>query len=205
MRYKRNHGANVMDIEQFNPILTAEIVGSYVRHHKVRPEQLPEIIASVRQTLSQLGQPVQPEEVLTPAVSVRRSVSQDHVTCLDCGYRGKTLRRHITARHGLSRDEYLKRWRLKGDHPLTAPAYSERRSILAKELGLGRKATAEVAASATPTAPVSANADPKSEVKPAPRRSSRSASKSDVVSESAATPTPARQRRPRSKSNPATA
>ena len=43
---------------------------------------------------------------LTPAVSVRRSVHRDHVICLDCGYRGKTLTRHIAARHGLSADEY---------------------------------------------------------------------------------------------------
>src|SRR5215831_2510114 len=47
--------------------------------------------------------------------------NHDHVVCLDCGYRGKTLRRHIASRHGLTRDDYLKRWGLKSDHPLTAP------------------------------------------------------------------------------------
>lgn len=56
---------------------------------------------------------------------------------MDCGFRGKTLRRHLGTRHGLNRDEYLKRWRLPHDHQLTAPAYSERRSMLSKELGLG--------------------------------------------------------------------
>jgi len=30
-------------------------------------------------------------------------------------------------------------WGLRSDHPFTAPAYSEQRSTLAKELGLGRK------------------------------------------------------------------
>ncbi len=58
-----------MNTERVNPILTAKIVGSYFRQHKVRPEQLPEIITSVHQALGQLGQPDQPEEVLTPAVS----------------------------------------------------------------------------------------------------------------------------------------
>jgi predicted transcriptional regulator len=29
------------------------------------------------------------EEVLTPAVSVRRSVHRDYVVCLDCGYRAR--------------------------------------------------------------------------------------------------------------------
>jgi predicted transcriptional regulator len=96
-------------------------------------------------TLGDLGQPNTPEGVLTPAVSVRQSVRPEFVICLDCGYRGRMLRRHINRHHGLTRDEYLKRWGLRHDHPLTAPAYSERRSILAKKIGLGRKATAEVA------------------------------------------------------------
>jgi predicted transcriptional regulator len=72
-----------MDIERANPILTAKIVGSYLRQHRVRSEELPQIITSVGQTLGQLGQPVQPEEIRTPAVSVRRSVSQEYVICLD--------------------------------------------------------------------------------------------------------------------------
>lgn len=74
----------------------------------------------------------------TPAVPLRRSVRRDAVVCLDCGWRGKMLRRHLGTRHGLSGDEYLKRWGLPNDHPLTAPNYSEQRSSLAKELGLGR-------------------------------------------------------------------
>jgi hypothetical protein len=72
-------------------------------------------------------------------VSVRQSVRQDYVVCLDCGYRATMLRRHISARHSLNPDEYLKRWGLRRDHPLSAPAYSEQRSTMAKQLGLGRK------------------------------------------------------------------
>ena len=48
------------------------------------------------------------------------------------------LRRHLSTRHGLTGEQYLKRWNLPSDHPLTAPTYSEQRSSLAKELGLGR-------------------------------------------------------------------
>jgi len=128
----------------------------------------------VHRALGQLGQPIQTQEVLTPAVSVRQSVRHDYVVCLDCGYRGKTLRRHIATRHGLSRDDYLKRWGLKSDHPLTAPGYSEQRSMLAKELGLGRKAS-----------------------KPARRRSARSAKSAE-----GAAPPPTSKRQPRSQVRP---
>ena len=176
-------------------------ITQFIFGQPLRPEQLSDLIATVHHALSHLGQPMQ-TEVLTPAVSVRRSVHQDYVVCLDCGYRGKMLQRHISTRHALNKDEYLKRWGLRSDHPLTAPAYSERRSTLAKALGLGRKPKAEVAPAATATASVSAVADPKSEVKPARRRSSGSASKSDVESEAAAALTPARQRRARSRATP---
>jgi predicted transcriptional regulator len=190
-----------MDIERLNPILTAKIIGGYLRQHKVRSEELPEIITLVHQALGQLGQPVQPEEILTPAVSIRRSVSQEYVACLDCGYRGKTLRRHIMAQHGLSRDQYLQRWGLRSNHPLTAPAYSERRSILAKELGLGRKPTPKVIPAVTPAAVATLrDADGKSEATTTRRQRSRSASRSpDAVNDVTSTPTPVRRRRSRSR------
>jgi predicted transcriptional regulator len=188
-----------MDSQSLDPHLTTKIVTSYVRHNTVEAAQVSDLITSVHRALGQLGRSLQAEEVPIPAVSVRQSVRHEYVVCLDCGYRAKTLRRHITARHGLSGDHYRQRWGLRSDHPLTAPAYSEQRSTMAKALGLGRKSTAEVASVATP-APVSADVDPQSEAKPAPRRSTRSASKSDVVSEAAAENTPARSRRSRSKS-----
>src|SRR6266403_4896861 len=167
----------IVNTEKINPRLTAMIVKSYVVQHRVRPEQFSDLITSVNQALGQLGQPVQPEEILVPAVSVRRSVHQDYVVCLDCGYRGKTLRRHISTSHGLNRDEYRKRWGLRSDHPLTAPAYSERRSTLAKARGLGRKSTAQASLEVSPPAaptPVDANQEPKAT--PRLKRRSRSAS-----------------------------
>jgi predicted transcriptional regulator len=181
-----------MNTEETNPHSTAMIVSSYVRHHTVRPEQLSDLITAVHHALSHLGQPMQTEEVLTPAVSVRRSVHHDYVVCMDCGYRGKMLQRHISTRHALNRDEYLKRWGLRSDHPLTAPAYSERRSTLAKALGLGRKPNAAVllaAAAPTPT--------------PARGRRSRSAAKSvDRGNKVVAEPKSARKRASRSRVAP---
>jgi predicted transcriptional regulator len=186
----------IVNTEATNPHSTAMIVSSYVRHHTLRPEQLSDLITAVHHALGQLGQPVQAEEVLVPAVSVRRSVHQDYVVCLDCGYRGKTLRRHISTRHGLSRDEYRKRWGLRSDHPLTAPAYSERRATLAKARGLGRKSTAQASLEVSPSAaPTPVDVDQGSQAKPA-RRRSRAASKSaDLASEAVAEPTTTRKRR----------
>ena len=120
------------------PRLVAKIIASYVSHHNLAPEQIPELIASVYRTFTGLTRPVEIPAAPVPAVSVRRSVQRDVVVCLDCGWKGKMLRRHLTTRHGLSGEDYLKRWGLPPDHPLTAPNYSVQRSNLAKELGLGR-------------------------------------------------------------------
>ncbi len=181
----------IVNTEETNSHSTAMIVSSYVRHHTLRPEQLSDLIIAVHHALSHLGQPIQTEEVLTPAVSVRRSVQHDYVVCLDCGYRGKMLHK----------DEYLKRWGLRSDHPLTAPAYSERRSTLAKALGLGRKPKAAMLPAVTTTAvPTPVDVVKDSQATSARGRRSRSAAKSvaggnEVVAE----PKPARKRASRSR------
>src|SRR6266403_2302234 len=120
------------------PQLVTKIIASYVSHHNVSPEQIPDLINSVHRTIDDLGKPIEVQAALIPAVPVRRSVQRDAVICLDCGWKGKMLRRHLSTRHGLSAEQYLRRWNLGSEHPLTAPSYSEQRSTLAKELGLGR-------------------------------------------------------------------
>ena len=119
--------------------LVAEIVSNYLRKNPVAPTDLPALITSVHQSLSSLGTPPVPqEEPRIPAVPIRRSVTPDAVVCLECGWKGQTLRRHLTSAHDLTPNEYRTRWDLPTTHALTAPSYTKRRSVLAKQLGLGR-------------------------------------------------------------------
>jgi predicted transcriptional regulator len=119
--------------------LSAEIVGAYLRNNRVTTDQVASIISNVHEALANLGKPATELTIeRTPAVSARRSVHRDYVVCMNCGWKGHMLRRHLTAAHGLNVTEYRARWNLPGDHPMTAPAYSERRSAMAKHVGLGR-------------------------------------------------------------------
>ena len=76
-----------MNIDKASPHLTAKIVQSYVRHHRLEPNQLSGLIASVHQAIGQFGKPPDPEEIRTPAVPVRRSIHRDYIVCLEGGER----------------------------------------------------------------------------------------------------------------------
>jgi predicted transcriptional regulator len=119
--------------------LTTNIVAAYVRRNQIGADQLPVLISTVHLALVGLGKPAAETEVeRTPAVSIRQSVHRDYVVCLDCGWRGQMLKRHLATGHGLTVEQYRVRWTLPHEHPMTAPSYSERRSGLAKQIGLGR-------------------------------------------------------------------
>jgi len=116
----------------------AQIVAAYVGKNRLDPVELPALITSVNQALAGLGQtPAITPALLTPAVPIRRSVGSETITCLDCGYKGQMLKRHLSTAHGIGVDEYRMRWGLAPNYPMVAKNYSARRSTLAKSLGLG--------------------------------------------------------------------
>src|ERR1700692_3701822 len=117
--------------------LTSQIVAAYVRKNLIPTDQIAGLINSVHLTLSGLGNEVVEEPPRVPAVSVRRAVHADYLICIECGYKGKMLKRHLQSRHGLSVAQYRSRWKLSSDYRTTAANYSERRSRLAKSIGLG--------------------------------------------------------------------
>jgi len=122
-----------------NRELTATIVAAYVRQNQIASDQLATLISTVHRALVGLGKPATEAEVeRTPAVPIRRSVHRDYVVCLECGWRGQMLKRHVATGHGLTVEQYRARWNLLREHLMTAPGYSEQRSSLAKQIGLGR-------------------------------------------------------------------
>src|SRR5437660_9461100 len=103
-----------------DPNRVAEIVSSYMRHHKIAADQLAALIVEVHGALAGLGRAPPVQEPTRPAVPIRRSVQQDYVVCLECGFRGQTLRRHLRVQHGVDVAQYRARWKLSPDHPITA-------------------------------------------------------------------------------------
>jgi predicted transcriptional regulator len=114
------------------------IVAAYLGNHTVAAAEIPTIIASVHAALSSIGKPIAPvEPTRKPAVAIRKSVSPDAIICLDCGFSGQMIRRHLTTAHNLTPEQYRERWGLPPDYPVVAPNYAVKRSMLANEIGLG--------------------------------------------------------------------
>jgi predicted transcriptional regulator len=120
--------------------LTAEIVSAYVSNNKIAPSDLAMLINSVGNEMAKVGTVVEPpaEEKPAPAVSVRRSIQPNHLTCLVCGKPQKVLKRHIAVQHDLTPGQYRERFELKPDYPMVAPNYAQQRREVALQTGLGR-------------------------------------------------------------------
>jgi predicted transcriptional regulator len=121
--------------------LTAEIVASFVGNNAVATGDLPALIQSVFGTLRSTGEPEPPKapEAPVPAVPIKKSIGTDYIVCLEDGKKLKMLKRYLATRYDMTPEDYRRRWGLPADYPMVAPAYAERRSALAKSLGLGRK------------------------------------------------------------------
>ena len=125
--------------------LVAQILSSYLSNNTVAANDLPSVIDSVKRAFNGSAESLPPASAeaepqkWTPAVPVKKSVSQEEVTCLCCGQKFKSLKRHLQTAHKLTPEGYRAAFDLKSDYPLVAPAYAARRSDLAKSLGLGRK------------------------------------------------------------------
>lgn len=120
--------------------LTTEIVSSHVANNTVAAADLPGLIEVVYSKLSALGGPAQEKhEELVPAVSIKKSVTDDYIYCLEDGKRLKMLKRHLMTAYGMTPEDYRAKWGLKPDYPMVAPNYAAKRKQLAKKIGLGRK------------------------------------------------------------------
>ena len=122
--------------------LTADIVAAHVSNNSVAVNDLAPLISSVHNSLASVDHAIETEETAEPAVPVKRALTRSKITCLECGWSGKTLKRHLSSAHDLTPDAYRERFDLRANYPMVTKAYSESRSQLAKDLGLGRKPAA---------------------------------------------------------------
>jgi predicted transcriptional regulator len=137
--------------------LTADLVSSYVGNRTLSDtefdnalERLPALIGRVHEALLKIVIETPDGELgaagdasaLPPAHRVseparRETVFADHLVCLEDGLPFKTLKRHLAVHHGMTPEEYRRKWALPDDYPMAAPDYAASRAAIAKKIGLG--------------------------------------------------------------------
>ncbi len=120
--------------------MTTEIVAAYVENNTISTTDLPGLIQSVHRALSGISTGAETVDVAPkePAVPVRRSITPDHLVCLEDGRKFKSLKRHLRTKYNMSPEDYRAKWGLAKDYPMVAPNYAKARSELAKQMGLGQ-------------------------------------------------------------------
>lgn len=150
------------DSPRTDPLLpmVTEIVVAYLSHNTVAMTDIPRLIAETRQALARDWASAGAEAsgrhgngrlandhngaeagraVGDPAIAIRKSVTPDHIICLEDGMKLKMLKRHLRTAYDMSPEQYRRKWGLPADYPMVAPNYAKKRSSLARQFGLGRK------------------------------------------------------------------
>lgn len=129
---------------------TIELVAAYVSNSNTRltGEELQALIRDTFATLSSLTSGGEtssetPETVVTAKskAEIRKSIGAESIISFEDGKPYKSLKRHLATR-GLTPAAYREKYGLPADYPMTHPAYSAKRSELAKSIGLGSKGRA---------------------------------------------------------------
>jgi predicted transcriptional regulator len=123
--------------------LATEIVAAYVSNNPIPVAEVPAMIKAVHTTLGGLVGSSQGEPATTqkPSVPIKRSVTPDHIVCLEDGKKLKMLKRYLRSNYNMTPEEYRAKWGLPADYPMVAPNYAAQRSEFAKKIGLGRTAS----------------------------------------------------------------
>tara|TARA_Y100001001_G_scaffold151607_1_gene163367 strand:+ start:921 stop:1334 length:414 start_codon:yes stop_codon:yes gene_type:complete len=122
--------------------LTTEIVSAHLSNNTVESNDIPELIEKIYKTLSsiQSDAPLSLIDRPQPAVPIKRSITPDYIICLEDGKKLKMLKRHLKTAYNMTPEQYRERWNLPADYPMVAPNYAKKRSKLAKDIGLGKRA-----------------------------------------------------------------
>jgi len=88
--------------------LTAEIVSAYVSNNTVAAGEIPSLISQVHAALTRVSGKSgdASTEPLKPAISVKKSITPEHIVCLEDGKKFKSLKRHLRTQYNMTPEQY---------------------------------------------------------------------------------------------------
>lgn len=120
--------------------LTVDVTVAFLENNSIPVARVPELMSTVHQSIQNLNMnDTEAENVpLKPAVSIRKSITDQYLICLEDGKQLKMLKRHLRTAYGMTPEDYRAKWSLPASYPMVAPAYAAQRSEFAKKIGLGK-------------------------------------------------------------------
>ena len=126
---------------------TLELVREFTSRYPVEAKDMPGFIMSVHEAIlkianSALTMPTLAVQapVLTPAVPVDQSVTEDYIVCLEDGSKHRMMKRYLMRKFQMTPDDYRAKWSLGKDYPMTAASHSAKQREGALRVGLGTTA-----------------------------------------------------------------
>ena len=115
------------------------IVCAFVSNNTTPAFELPRLIRTTFRSLNDFpAKAASTAPVASQSLALPQTVFDDFIICLEDGKRFRSLKRHLWTSFGLSPDAYRRKWGLPANYPMSAPAFSRRRSAAAKSNQLGR-------------------------------------------------------------------
>ena len=85
----------------------SQIVSSYVSNNNVNQSEIPSLIEDVYKSLANAdGENAAVSERPQPAVPIKKSITPDHIICLEDGKKLKMLKRHLKTAYNMTPEEY---------------------------------------------------------------------------------------------------
>ena len=106
--------------------LTVDVTVSYLNNNALPASEVPNFMHLIHSSLTKLSSNEKVEETqqLKPAVSIRKSITDKHLVCLEDGKQLKMLKRHLRTAYNLSPEEYRAKWNLPSDYPMVCLLYT---------------------------------------------------------------------------------
>lgn len=97
-------------------------------------------LIGIQTSASDVHQPEAEQTAVEPLIDPQNSIRDDAIVCVVCGKEFKQLTHtHLLKEHGISPDEYRKRYGIPMNQPLAAGSVSQRRKDLAKDRNVGEQ------------------------------------------------------------------
>lgn len=128
--------------------LTAQIASAYIANNNIAIDDISSVLKKIFLSVTEIAKDannIKYRPALTPSVSIKESIHNDYIICLEDGKKLQMLKRHLNTVYGMSIEQYKERWGLPMDYPVVSPSYAKRRSDIAKTTGLGNSSKKKAA------------------------------------------------------------